>query len=59
MVPLLFPFSNVSDIVDNYWEPIKEWTAVDGDDIPYRNFADWLVYSDSFADGDCDADADA
>lgn len=46
----------MNSIVTNYWDVIKEWVAVEGDDIPYMNFADFLLYSDSYAE-DVEEDA--
>ncbi|KIY64706.1 hypothetical protein CYLTODRAFT_424968 [Cylindrobasidium torrendii FP15055 ss-10] len=37
---------SVDDVAQNWWNPIKDWTAT-GDSIPYTNFNDWLFYSDS------------
>ncbi|KIY68284.1 hypothetical protein CYLTODRAFT_374656 [Cylindrobasidium torrendii FP15055 ss-10] len=54
--------SDANSVVTNYWDVIKEWVAVEGDDIPYMNFADFLLYSDSYAedveeDGSCEEGA--
>ncbi|KAJ7060404.1 hypothetical protein C8F01DRAFT_1370031 [Mycena amicta] len=34
------------DVVKNWWDPIVAWTAT-GETIPYKNFNDWLHWSNS------------
>ncbi|THV04041.1 hypothetical protein K435DRAFT_747036 [Dendrothele bispora CBS 962.96] len=39
-------FSSVDNVITNWWDYLKVWTAT-GETVPYLNLNDWLHYSNS------------
>ncbi|RPD60984.1 hypothetical protein L227DRAFT_574613 [Lentinus tigrinus ALCF2SS1-6] len=39
------PWPTSVEVVQDYWSSIVDWTAVCSRGIPFKNFADYFVYS--------------